>query len=41
MHFCLTKEILEEVSKRERMAGITPDRDIDLFMKVIHQSPRN
>jgi hypothetical protein len=29
-----TKEILEEVSVRESAAGIIPDADIDLYMKV-------
>jgi hypothetical protein len=32
--FYLSKEILEEVSKREKMAGIIPGHDIDLQMKV-------
>ena len=32
--FCLSKEIIEEVSKREKVAGIIPDHDINLYMKV-------
>lgn len=32
---CL-KEILEEVSKREKEAGIVPDLDIDAYMKVLN-----
>ena len=36
---CLTsisgfKEIMKEVSKREKEAGIIPDPDIDTYMKV-------
>jgi hypothetical protein len=37
--FCLPKEIVKEVKKREKASGIIPDRDIDLYMKVIFQSP--
>jgi hypothetical protein len=32
--FLFAKEILEEVSKREKVTGIIPDHDIDLYMKV-------
>ncbi|OEL14622.1 ABC transporter G family member 50, partial [Dichanthelium oligosanthes] len=28
-------EILKEVNKREKVAGIIPDRDIDLYMKIM------
>lgn len=30
----MSKEILQEVRKREEEAGFIPDRDIDLYMKV-------
>lgn len=29
------KEIMAEVSRRERQAGIIPDPDIDTYMKVV------
>jgi ABC-type multidrug transport system ATPase subunit len=32
-------EILEEVSKREKVAGIIPDHDINLYMKVTYEYP--
>jgi len=32
--FLFAKEILEEVSKREKVTGIIPDHDIDLYMKA-------
>lgn len=28
------KEIMEEVSRREKQAGVTPEPDIDTYMKV-------
>lgn len=36
--FYLSKEILKEVSKREKMAGIIPNHDIDLHVKVKFES---
>lgn len=33
-YFCLPKEILKDVSARESVAGIIPDADIDLYMRV-------
>ena len=32
--FSPTEEILMEVSRREKQAGIIPEADIDTFMKV-------
>lgn len=31
-----TKELLMEVSRREKEAGIVPDPDLDAYMKVLH-----
>lgn len=34
--FSAYKDIMLEVSKREKEAGIIPDPDIDTYMKVLH-----
>jgi len=34
--YLIFSEIMKEVIRREKEAGITPDPDVDTYMKVIH-----
>ena len=38
--FC-TLDLLTELARREKAAGIFPDTEVDLFMKVINNSTEN
>lgn len=33
-YFC--SDMLVELARREKLAGIKPDEDLDIFMKVLH-----